>query len=215
MSNLTPRERELLRITAADLQYIADRWNVNPTDDDLRRDAAMLRRLLVEGDLLRAVQLLETSFYILATIDITGLIEIAKTEFYLAGGGRIVGVGTVQALLVTAGKDIKHDFIKGSRNQKYDIGQFMATPCLVYEGDAFNRVELIKYIANKSGGAHYEIEEKKLARMRALDNAHQYMRTLGERSPVYYELMSAGQALTKTKYSQQLLRKIKEELAKY
>lgn len=214
MEKLTAREQELIRITASDLQHIVDCCLVNQEDDDLRRRAVILRRLLVEGDLLRVTKLLKVPFYILATIDVTSLIEVGETEFYMSGGGRMVNVGIAQALLVTKRKGARHDFFNGPMNQKYNLEQFMLSPCLIYEGDSFNRIELIKYIANKSGGVHYEIEEKKLARMRALENAHKYMTTMGERSPIYYEMMSLEQALVRTKYCRQLLRRIKEEFVK-
>ena len=46
-------QKQLLNVVYSDLCYIRDEWDEVIEDDKLRRDSTVLRRLLVDGDLLR------------------------------------------------------------------------------------------------------------------------------------------------------------------
>ncbi len=94
---------------------------------------------------------------------------------------------------------------------KYRLENYLTTSCLVYNGETFNRIELIKFIANKLGGTHYELDKTKMARMRYLDEAKDtYM--VADKSSVYFEFLSIGQTLSRSKYTKQLKKRIKNIL---
>ena len=209
MESLTDREKELLRIVASDTKHIQESWFKKISDDDLRRDSSILRRLLLDHELEMVCEVLEAPFFLLAPEDITDSLNLSEVAFYMPGGAKLAGVGVMQSLLVRKG--VHKDGVGGSpKKVKYSLPKYLSSTCLVYEGVDFTRMEVIKFIANKSGGTHYEIEERKLARMRSLGQASKYMTVLGKRNPLYYELLSMGQALVSTKYMLRVLRKIRE-----
>ena len=104
-------------------------------------------------------------------------------------------------------EEIKADY----EREKVAIGQiypeklslFMKQISFVISGVKINREEVIKYIANKKGGAHYDDSrkidiigpkgelEKKYS---LLDNIHNGTYT-ADKNAVYYELLSIGQRL--------------------
>lgn len=75
------------------------------------------------------------------------------------------------------------------------LTKFVDAPCAVVSGEVVSRRLLIKYIANKLGGAHYD--PKRLPDERVfslLDSVRERIKIL-DKPVVYFELLSIGQAL--------------------
>lgn len=203
---------ELIRIVGEDLIYLKEEWNQDISDASLRRASPTMRNLLIEGNLLKVANLLNEQITVLAP-------EISRFEsqlddpyisFYQCGGAKYKGV-TVQSMKMysraLSGKEIKEDYErdKNSMDRSYAVklSKFLKQCSFVIEGVKINREEVIKYLANKRGGAHYdpsrdidkkgskgELEQK----YKLLDKVHDGMISC-DKNAVYFELLSIGQRL--------------------
>lgn len=81
----------------------------------------------------------------------------------------------------------------GSCYKQYRLKNFLSSVCLIHNGRAFTRRELVNYYANKYGGVHIEWKESG-DEHRAMAEAGTGL-TISQRSPVLYELLSIGQML--------------------
>jgi len=206
---------EAMRIVHSDLDFIAKEWTDQVDDDTLRRFSATLRQLLVdEGGLMQKVEdWIQTKCYVQASSRNMENAGSDDTAFFSTGGARFNGM-TIQDITISNrvldAKEIRDNYSNNSRPRlvKYSIEKYLSAPCITYEGETFNRTDLIKFVANKLGGTHYELEKKKLARMRSLDNAKEQIYIAGK-SSIYYEFLSIGQTIVKSKYTNKLKKKIR------
>jgi hypothetical protein len=84
----------------------------------------------------------------------------------------------------------------GPQEVTQNLTDFVNSPCVVVEGTTISRIELVKYVVNKLGGAHYDSKREK-DYQRLLDYAGQHYALAGKNS-VYFELLSIGQRLVKS-----------------
>lgn len=217
-------DTDLVTIVSEDLDYLADEWNQDIDDASLRRASPVLRSLLVEGQLLKVANMLNEEISVMAP-------EISKYEaelndpsivFYQAGGANYRGMQVQFAKQMN--RALSPDEIKESyEKQKNLIGQsypaklskFMKQISFIINGVRINREEVVKYIANKRGGAHYDSSrrtekhgskgelEKKFT---LLDGIHDGS-VMADKNAVYYELLSIGQRLISS-YDVQRIRRI-------
>jgi hypothetical protein len=75
----------------------------------------------------------------------------------------------------------------------------------VVEGEVFRRREIIQYVANKLGGAHYD--ERRDERERLLDYAQEAYK-VADKKPIYFELLSTGQKLVRSPDIERLRQKL-------
>lgn len=205
-------DSKLITIVSEDLDYLTEEWSQDIDDPSLRRASPVLRSLLIEGQLIKVAQMLNETINIMAP-------EISKNEdhlndksivFYQSGGANYKGMQVHFAKKLHRAKSPEE--IKESYEKQRDmIGQsypvkltkFMKQVSFVINGVKINREEVVKYIANKRGGAHYddtrntktagskgELEKKFLL----LDEIHDSI-ILADKNSIYYELLSIGQRL--------------------
>ncbi len=213
-NRLSKQQLEALRIIKNDLNFIKSEWNNEVDDDSLRRYSPTLRQLLVDdgGLLLKAEEWLNCRIYLQAPPDPLMSTKKEKINFYTAGGAKYKNM-TVQSLYeinyAMSAQEIKQRYENSKNNIKikYSLVEFLNTPCVIYEGEVFSRVELIKFVSNKLGGAHYELDEKKMARMGLLlDVKNTYI--VAGKNAIYFEMLSIGQLLVESKYTDKLVKKM-------
>ena len=216
--NFSKSQKEAMRIVLADLEFIKKEWNNKANDDDLRRFSSTLRQLLIdEGGLIQKIQgWLGLKCYIQSSLNPLLQNKIEEINFYSAGGAEYNGMRIQEMIELSRAlnpDEIKKRFGQQTKPQlqKYTLDSYLLVPCIVYEGNVFNRVELIKFVANKLGGAHYEIDPKKMARMRFLDVAKNRYQ-IGGKSSIYFEFLSIGQTISNGKYIDRLKKKIKDSI---
>lgn len=102
-----------------------------------------------------------------------------------------------------------HDYIKrgkatGDHIQRLKLSEFIAQPCVVTHGTSVSRRVVIKYIANKLGGAHYDKNRSDSAGalFRMLDKIEY---RVAEKPPVYFELLATAHALVASDDIQKIL----------
>ena len=144
-------------------RYLTVEWNENIEDDALRRGSTVLRRLLVDGDLQRAWRV--AGFERTPRITCSTLRPILRSEpldkiaFAAAGGAKYQGAELRGALMVNYAKlpdQVKSDYESGVPSEQVPLKDFIESACIVVKGQIVARCVLIKYVANKLGGAHHD-----------------------------------------------------------
>lgn len=122
-----------------------------------------MRQLLVQNELQRAWRMVgfESQPIITAsTLDfILSKTPLDKTTFATAGGARYQGTELRGAIMVNYAKtesEMKSDYQDGVPSASMKLQDFISAPCIVINSELINRHTLIKYVANKLGGAHYD-----------------------------------------------------------
>lgn len=217
---------DLINIVLEDLDYLTQDWNQDIDDASLRRTSPILRSLLIEGQLLKISRMLNVDIKIMAPkiSYFENDLDVSDVIFYQSGGAKYKGKQvsfTTQTNKVLSPEEIKLNYEKERKliDKSYPVKlqKFMKQVSFIIEGTKINREEVIKYIANKKGGAHYDKNrtskksgskgdlEKKFI---LLDTAFKHI-TVADKNSVYYELLSIGQRIVNSKDIQKIRRKIK------
>ncbi len=215
----TKSELEAFRIVKADLDFIDEQWNDSIDDDSLRRFSSVLRNLLVdEGGLMqKVISLLNLDYFVYASHSPLLKKNLNDYIFFASGGATYHGmtlsdVSEFKRILTPF--EIKKGLdSKSPLSSKFKLSQFLNAICIIHESEIFTRIDLIKFVSNKLGGAHYELDEKKLARMRHLVTAKN-LYTIGGKNSIYFEFLSIGQLISNSKYTRKIKNKIASILEK-
>lgn len=203
---------ELIKIVSEDLDYLSEEWTQDIDDASLRRTSPVLRSLLIENQLINVANMLGEKINIMAPCisryDI--YLNDPSIIFYQSGGAKYEGT-EIQFLRHRTGAMSPEERKANYEREKTSIGQnypvklslFMKQISFIINGVKINREEVIKYIANKRGGAHFD-SSRKIDRTGSkgelekkytlLDNIHMST-SVADKNAVYYELLSIGQRL--------------------
>jgi hypothetical protein len=201
---ISPEDRQLIAIVHSDLQFLRDEWDNQVDDHSLRRSSPILRRFLVENDLHRAWKL--AGFPSQALVRASTLEPILRTipphriTFASAGGGSYNGAEVRGALLlnfVMTEAQVKKVAEGPPPDREYRLLDFSSDTCVIALGKRFSRTQVVKYVANKLGGAHYDTRRghrKDDAAFLLLDKVEAQVMLL-DKPAIYFELLSIGQAI--------------------
>lgn len=180
-------------------------WVSDVSDSQVRVTSTILRRLLLESTLQRAWKAagFEGQPVILAPDFRAMLNTIDGTVLYaLAGGASSARSGAeIQARfpVLVEGPTIRfvspEDQVRRIIETDFPflLTDFVEGPVIFARGDLITRRQLIKYVCNKLGGAHYDPKREECA-FRRLDEVHQLM-VLDSRHGVFFEVFAIGQQL--------------------
>jgi hypothetical protein len=197
---------DLLGVVASDLRYLRTEWNESIDDAALRRGSAVLRRLLVDGELQRAWRtagLLKEPMVTCSTLKpILASVPIKRLSFAAAGGARYKGAelrGFMMTDLVMSAEQAKIQAENGLPEEVVGLKTFVESATIVVAGQIVVRRVLIKYVANKLGGAHHDSKrgtshEEQLFGL--LDTARSQIKLL-DKPFVYFELLAIGQSVAR------------------
>jgi len=199
-------------------------WRDDIDDESLRRNSLVLRRLLVEQDLLKAWR--KVGFGDEPMIEAPTLKEHLKTcplqdvRFATAGGASYRGI-QIAALFLRRRAATPEQIRRGSALGPYvfklhRFQEFIESPCMIAKGTAVTRRDLIRYVANKLGGAHTD-KRRDTARpldaiFKLLDEIFQTTQVAGKNA-IYYELLSIGQSMIRSEDINRLSQKLGELLS--
>jgi len=213
-------DMELIKIVSEDLEFIAKEWNSEDIgEQNLRRSSSVLRRLLIEGDLYKASKIIgfgQIKVFVTKEHDPLPGLVYSQT----AGGkhrGMEISKPSVCNRALTE-EEIGELFRQGREEDITGLPVFLKKSGITINGVKINGEEIIKYVCNKLGGAHYDtkrysknknIEEK----YNLLDLSKDTVR-LSDMNSVYYELLSIGQKLVNSEDIKKLQINLKEWLSK-
>ena len=205
---------EFLRVVLADLDYLDSNWSAGDvTDDEMRRNSTLLRRFLIDGDLLRA------------WIEVVGKVPYAVPskglKQPLAKAVRGVAYTTVSTVTQPGSQVHQAHVIRGPLGKGPDpvvvvqekplkLKKFVNGFCVVIDDVFIRRREVIQFVANKAGGAHYD-EDKTKPYQRSVE-AMTSFEVMG-RDALYYELLGIGQALASAPDTTRLVEELQQRLA--
>lgn len=202
-------------------------WNNDVDEKTMRQMSPIVRRILVENDL----QILwkHLGFHKQPKLNTPNLksfldkINPNQITLLSAGGAKHNGMQVEKFILFNfqlTEKDI--DFLnKNSKPERIELSldDFMTSTCLVVEGEQITRRDVIKYIANKLGGNHFDSsrnivtqeDENLIKKYKKLDKISNL--NLTNLKTVYFELLSIVQCLFLSEDIKKLISKIKEVIS--
>lgn len=169
-----------------------------------------MRLLLVHGEYKKAWKIagFEKSPKILSPVqENISLLNRDKISFYQSGGAHSNGIEIEDLVIYDDIIDVKE--IKKNQTTEKEvlyIDKFTSAVCMIINGVNISRIDLIKYIANKSGGAHFDPKLK--------DEVQEALSELDievtNRSAIYLEMLSIGQLLKNSRDTDRFLKKVKD-----
>lgn len=209
-------ELEFLKVVLEDLRYLKNHWyEQQPTDEEIRRNAVVLRRLLVNNDLQKAWKLCGFNKEPIIIIPNQLNTPLKHPDLvYAQNAGANLGWGVIEQVRIY-NKALQDDEIKSlyeqelqTRNEPPSVVGFKAfldAATIVIKGQKKTRRQLIKYVANRLGGAHFE--EKN--RDNTIDSIRSQIR-IGNKDPVFLEVLSIAQSLMISSDIQDLMSKCEQ-----
>jgi hypothetical protein len=189
--------------TKADLEWLSGEFTeFAGTEHDLRRASTTVRRLLSYGGLQQArlavgaqgqprFEFFPLTQYVVRPTDFDQ-IEIALSMGFRPGG-RCFGP-LVAAKAGTEGSTISASRVTRMVREERPVQGYLKSMCAILEGHQISRGELIKYVANRDGGAHHGRRDEQERYLKAIE-ATPLLR-VGEFAPIYPEFLGIIQALT-------------------
>ena len=193
-----------MEIAHSDLRFLREEWDNQVDDHSLRRSSPILRRFLVENDLHRVWKL--AGFPSQALVRASTLEPILQTipahriTFASAGGASYKGAqlrGALMVNFVMSEAQVKKLAESPPPDREYRLLDFSSDTCVIALGKRLSRSQVVKYVANKLGGAHYDTRRghrKDDAAFSLLDKVEAQVMLL-EKPAIYFELLSIGQAI--------------------
>lgn len=223
ISALKDVDLELCNITLEDFETL-EKWFDEIDEKTMRQTSAIVRRLLVDNGLYRLWKQLE--FYEEPLINVPCLedllkyIDSQKILVLSAGGamhkGMRVSKTTRFNVALTEEESIKLTTPSEKNFETLTLNDFIESICIVVDSTLISRRELIKYIANKLGGTHYDpsrassrVEDSILIeKYKKLDEMVE--NKICDLKLVYFEFLSITQALL----SSDDIKKMRERISK-
>ena len=217
---------ELIKMVADDLDFLFNDWNQDIDDASLRRSSPVLRSLLVEGLIGKVAHQIgqEIRIKVPSICRLMTEQELAQMNYYQAGGATYKGMKIQSAFLIRralsaeerkAWTEMQMSVLGKSYSVK--LGVFLKQPSFGIDGVPINREEVVKYVANKLGGAHYDPirstnQSDKNATLHAkyllLDRVRDGI-VAADKNAIYYELLSIGQSVVNSRDVRNLRKRLK------
>jgi len=194
---------DLLAYIYEELNYFQNEWKHDISDIAIRRGSTSLRSLLHEDKLQLAWK--EVGFEkqprILATsLDYININDpLYDFSFMQAGGAKTFGAEIKNAAVYNralSDKEIKELYNKEKNEieqKPISLSEFKKSTCIIINKIKISREEVILYVGNKLGGSHFDekrnIEKTIEAKFFIMDN-YRKMIKIGNRDPIYLELLS-------------------------
>ena len=208
------RDKSLVETVVSDLEYLGNTWGSRVDDNTLRRGSTQLRLLLIDNTLQKAWKAVGFQREpIIIAPRLETLLDSVPSDYLLfaqAGGGNYEGTRISCSYLIRQLKGSQPVTIpEGIQHIEHPFGlRELGRSCALFiEGRRIARAEVIKYVANKLGGAHLDFSRSAIATesvYQLLDRrAAAFM--IGDKNAVYYELLSIGQLLARAPDVQKLI----------
>ena len=205
---------------ADDIVYLAEHWRDGAAGDELRRGSAVLRRLLVEQELLAAWgQLGIPGHPTVRSVDLELMIEggVGNTMAAVAGGARI-GRHVFAGAMLEGPFDSPEQAPKRDRatheiERVFRLADYVESPCAIADGETVSRREVVKYFANHLGGVHLsrkarKTEEPMVRRLQRVQGLFQIHGLEG----LHHEILAIGQATGEAPDIQRLVAEIRRNV---
>lgn len=226
-------DKEFIKAVAEDLLWLRDEWRDAMDEGSLRRGSATLRGLVAESWMYRVRNELDLGDVALK-VDAPNMEpylrsgDMRKVVYMVAGGGSHGGVCYVLNSLSQgpSGPDLLDEFDRtDTHNYTFRLQSYFDSPAIYVGGFVASRQEVIQYVANKLGAAHYDSDRSDKQIYQVLDDYRKVMTIGGSGGKmsvtvegsrtngldlVYYELLSIGQRIGKSHAADRLIQAANE-----
>ncbi len=198
-------EDELNKFVYEELSYYQLEWKHDMSDSSIRRGSASLRNLLHENKLQIAWK--NAGFDKQPTVlapsvkDYIINFNIEKIKYIQAGGAISNGIQfstSFQGTGVLSEKEIKDLYKLGRfRLKPFKLSEFCQSICIIVRGKTISRDELIQYVTNKLGGAHFDGKRETSKNIEVkflLLDEYRKSFSITDRDPIMFELLSTTTA---------------------
>lgn len=210
---------ELVRTVLSDLAHLRDSWNRDVSEDALRRDSGILRKLVVDRHLHYAWNHIRplAAGPSIACFDLKAALARfpQKSNEFIFAGLASHGRMTILGAFVVSPKLTKEETEKlmqlGPPTVTLPFTKYREGGCLVVKNEVITRMEVIKFICNMSGGIHLgPPKNEREAKVQVLLDeirSPKFRRRHGKSGgwtltddfdPVYLSLLSIGQEIVRS-----------------
>ena len=204
---------EVCRLVRDDLVFLRSLNYSRPSRTEIRVASSILRRLLHEGMYFGAWRIAELEEEPrISAVDLQGVvsgIELRYIHYAYAGGAKTEGAhhkGYVLLVIPRAeaeaeGQDVVlrrvQQRIKPGVTRTFLLQEFCVSPAVISGGASVSRVDVVRYVANKLGGVHWDNQrggwtDPVGSRHRLLDEQHL---VVGRLPAALYEVISIAQCI--------------------
>lgn len=193
---------EFLEAVASDLAFLEEHWDAAVDEQSLRRSSGVLRNLLIEDWFAKAWRALgQPGQPDIEAVDLESAIagyDVRRINFASAGGGESQGM-TIAGALFYEGAVPAEALNRSSHPpmRTFRLSKFREATSLVIAGQRIKRGDVVKFVANKLGGAHFDRRRKQSATVYGLMDQARTQVSMAGKSLVYFELVSIGQAVAR------------------
>ncbi len=195
----------LIGVVREDVRYLLTRWpDGDVGDDEIRRSSAVLRRLFTYRELIKVwVTVVGKRDFIVPSsyIRVLDINRLNEVDFSTSSPAQNVGM---KIFSVTVHNKIQNGpgpiYIE---SEDAPLNRYLNQPACVIDGTLITRNEIVQFVANKLGGAHYD-EGRQKPQEHSVDAMSQYM--IGNRPALIHEMLSCGQVLAASTSTKELLR---------
>nr|BAJ06942.1 putative uncharacterized protein [uncultured bacterium] len=195
---------ELVRTVVEDLEYLRT-WAGGVDEPTVRRGSGVIRRLVVNDDIMKCAKILGISpkmtIFAPSIEQFLVLPESHKIVSILAGGAKYNGI-EIACSMINEGKEPVTIPGVNPCSVPVTFQDFRNATSLYLFGYRYSRDDIIKYVANKLGGVHFDkLRTKDKDKWDNLDKRKDFIIIKGVTegmNAVYFEMMSIGQLIAKT-----------------
>ena len=211
---MSPASPGLIKVVHEDLTYLLLQWPKGEVrDDEVRRSSTVLRRLFTYRELLQVwVTVVGPKDYIVKGdyIEIVDPKRLREVEFATASPADQGSGMKVFAAMVFNKIQNGSDPILVAQ-QDVPLKKYLNQTACIISRVPVNRDELVQFVANKLGGAHYDDGRQK-PREQSIAVMEQY--SIGNRPALIHEMLSCGQSLAASPSTVELLNRLDRQKGK-
>ncbi|MDP2139104.1 MAG: hypothetical protein Q8J74_14735 [Candidatus Didemnitutus sp.] len=202
----------LIQVVREDLRYLFSKWPKGEiSDDELRRSSCVLRRLLTYSDLHKVWVTLvgKKEFLVPSTwIEIRDPRRLPEIDFATASPAESSPGNRLFSVVVYRKIQNGDEPIRLMEEAPTPLYTYLFQKTAIVEGVPASRNDIVQFVANKLGGAHYDIVHQKPSD-KALDAIRKF--EVMNRKAAMHELLSYGQQLERSESAHELLQSIDEK----
>ena len=197
---------ELINVVRDDLVYLTTNWpRGSIADDELRRSSCVLRRLLTYSDLHRVWVSCagKREFLVPSTaIEVLNGTRLGEVEFATASPAESPPGSSIFSAVVYRKIQNGNPPISFSTEKLTPLYTYLFEKTLIINGVPVSRNDIVQFVANKLGGAHFDTvcqkpSEKALSALREFE--------VMNRPAAMHEMLSYGQLLSRSSSTAELL----------
>ena len=199
---------ELIAVVREDLDYLVTAWPSGEIrDDEIRRSSTVLRRLFTYHDLIKVwVTVVGKKDFLVPSsfVCVSDISRLREVNFATSSPAQNVGMKIFAAMEFNKIQDCPAPI--SIKDEVAPLKRYLNQPACVISGVLIARDEIVQFVANKLGGAHFDSGRNK-PNERSIQAMTQY--SISNRPALIHEMLSCGQVLAASESTKELIAAMK------